>query len=171
MHDAIVSSILYRFSTLEFINNTEINYQSIDFNQTIFSTGVDPDGMIAGSRRGKAYNVAVEVELTRKNSTEIYRKYQLYDQNTSYTWTLYFFKSLRTLESYFKYYNNFREQRGIKMEKSQILFFYSDNLARSSFDLLECYWHRPDGVPSKLKHLFLPGEKVPTTCQGDSRNV
>ena len=150
MHDAIVACTLYRFSKMSTVDLAQMNYQNIGFNQSIFAHGIDPDGMVRARRRGDVYNIAIEVELTRKNSTEVFRKFKLYHENTSFTWAIYFFKSRRLLDSYFAYYKKFREEFEIPMEKSQMIFCFSDKMAMKEFNPLDCYWKRPDGVDSTL---------------------
>ena len=154
MHDAIVACIIYRFSKMNTVDLAKMNYQNIAFNQSIFAHGVDPDGMIRAKRRGDVYNIAIEVELNRKSSTEIFRKFKLYHENTAFTWAVYFFNNRRVLNAYFAYYKKFREESYIPMEKSQMMFCYSDKMAMKEFNPLECYWKRPDGVDSTLKEFF-----------------
>lgn len=155
MHDAIVSTLLYKFSLEDIVSLTKMNYQNPSFNQTIFSHGIDPDGMIRAERKNNVFNIAIEIELTRKNSTEIFKKYKRYHENTSFEWVIYFFKNMKTLETYFKYYNEFRDLSNIEMLGSQVLFCYSDKLASNAFSPLECYWKHPDGSDSNLSNFFI----------------
>lgn len=155
MHDAIVSTVLYNFSKQEFVNSTTINYQNISFNQSIFSHGVDPDGMICANRKGRSCNIAIEIELTRKSSSEILKKFKKYNENTEFDFVIYFFKCKRTLNTYFKYYEKFCKLVGIAYRDSQVLFCYSTILASTRFQALDTYWKKPDASEGTLKDLFL----------------
>lgn len=155
MHDAIVSSILYKLSLESFIKLTKINHQDIKFNESMFSHGIDPDGMIRANKNDSTFNIAIEVELTRKNSTEIFRKFKNYNENTAFTWVIYFFSSRHVLNAYFKYYKIFLEENQIEIQQAQIMFCHSNDLASFNLNPLNNYWLRPDGVNSTLKEFFL----------------
>lgn len=155
MHDAIVGSVLYQFSKLEMIRLSKINDQNIEFNQSIFSHGIDPDGMIRAKKGSDILNIAIEIELTRKNSTEIFRKFNLYHSKTCYFWAIYFFPNKRILETYTKYYSQFCRDNDIQMNQRMMMFCWSDELAAANINILNINWLRPDGVDSKLSELFL----------------
>lgn len=161
MHDAILSALLYRFSRLDFVSLVKLNGQDINFNQSIFAGGVDPDGMIRAKRKNEVFNVAIEVELTRKNSTEIFKKFKNYLSNTNFSWAFYFFNSKRVLNAYLKYYEEFKKRENICLDDSQIMFFHSEFLARKDFDPTKTTWIRPDGKESTLKSFFMPNLNVP----------
>lgn len=153
MHDSILNAVLYRFSKMDFVSLHKINNQDLEFNQGIFADGVDPDGMIRAKLNDRVLNVAIEIELTRKNSTVITEKFKKYHRNTSFDVAIYFFNSLRVMAAYSKYYEEIKKFLNISNDEQKLIFCCSKRLAEKDFNPLEAEI-RNNGPFKSLKEFF-----------------
>jgi hypothetical protein len=154
MHDAILTSTLYRFSKFDFVSEAKINYQSIEINQTVYSNGIDHDGMFRAKRNNNFESFALEIELTRKNSTEIMKKFQKYDESNAVDWAIYFFNSRNVLDAYNRYYEDYRKLPGVLESKCKFIFCYSSDMAHINFNPLNSIWIKPNNAESTLRSFF-----------------
>lgn len=155
MHDAIVSTLAFKFNLLDMTKSIKINSDRNVSTSGVFSSGdVEPDATIEYQYHGKVAKLALEVELNRKNSTSITKKFMGYHNDDKTSLALYFFTNKYHLEAYFNYYNEFRQRNNISIQDVKIVFLYSSKIADFDFDLLSIFWKRPEGEMSNLKGLL-----------------
>ena len=103
-HDAVVSTVVSRLITFESVKSGKLPH---DFKtkSSWNHHAIEPDALLVISKNESEFNVAIEVELWRKDRKRVFDKLVDYAKASEYDYVFYFFADRPAYESYQKRLN------------------------------------------------------------------
>ncbi len=103
-HDAVVSTVVSRLITFESVKSGKLPH---DFKtkSSWNHHAIEPDALLLVLKNGSEFNVAIEVELWRKDRKRVFDKLVDYAKASEYDYVFYFFADRPAYESYQKRLN------------------------------------------------------------------
>ncbi len=130
-HDAKVSEVTRGILEMEVFEDAVLeselkNKESLFRRKMIF-----PDALINGVIDGERFNIALELELTRKSKSRIIEKGRRYDSDGDYDYTMFLFPHENVMRSY---YQLMIDEVGSQIKK-HMMFFCSKKMFVEKIDL------------------------------------
>ncbi|MBI2522051.1 MAG: hypothetical protein HYV97_16660 [Bdellovibrio sp.] len=150
IHDIKVSEIAKAFLSRGWASEVELEHQLHDKRNFKVTYKIIPDALLRGERKGGKFNMALEVELTRKNNQRIIEKARQYLYSSYYHYVLYFFSKKNFMQQYLEL---FEEKLG-KEALGRFMFFVDEALTgrATELELVEGVFK---GKKIKMGELFL----------------
>lgn len=154
-HDAVLASILCKFSRLNISSLCIKMHQGVSLNR--FASGVFPDGIVFTESNEVKKKVAIEVELTRKSKDRYLRKFDLYMKEDEIDVVIFFFDSKGVYNSYKRELKLFLHENDIKKEDCKIALCHVGSVSEDAEDFFssvsyglgrECLLHNLFGLDS-----------------------
>lgn len=131
IHDIMVSEIAKRFFEKGWINNVQLEHELHDKRNFRTTYKIIPDALLEGSKRGVNFNVALEVELSRKNNQRILEKAKQYAASSFYNYVLYIFSKRKLSQKYLEVIKEGIEESDL----NRFMFFADESLTTQMTDL------------------------------------
>ncbi len=137
-HDAVVSTVVSRLITFESVKSVKLPH---DFKtkSSWNHHAIEPDALLLISKNGNEFNVAIEVELWRKDRKRVFDKLVDYAKASEYDYVFYFFADRPAFESYQKRLNELlidSDFDHLKDElKEKIVLIFNQTILKRAEDL------------------------------------
>lgn len=125
IHDLKVSEITRALYVQGLIDDVELEHQIHDKRNFKLTYKIIPDAILKLEKKGHKYQIAFELELTRKSNQRLIEKMKQYETSSFYHYVLYFFPSESLME---KYIAQAEEKIG-KEYMIKFMFFYHPQLS------------------------------------------
>jgi DNA-binding Lrp family transcriptional regulator len=141
-HDLFVSSVLRELAKYDYFSSAQMYDES-------FSDGLEPDGVLTSIDGDGEKKIALEVELTQKESGRVKRKFSKYGNSRAFDWCLYVTNSKTIARAYQKYLSLMA-----KFVRDKIVIMHSDNLRVDKFNYIGelCFYK---GEKVKFEDIFV----------------
>jgi hypothetical protein len=137
IHDIKVSEISREMLDRGWIDEVELEHQIHDKRNFKINYKIIPDAIWFFERKGFKYQVAFELELTRKNNQRLVEKIKQYEASGYYHYVIYIFPNQNLMNKYIEVIN---EKVGSEI-MNKLMFFCHKNLSSKSNDLDEVCGH------------------------------
>lgn len=131
IHDIKVSEISRELLDRGWIDEVELEHQIHDKRNFKINYKIIPDAIWYFERKGFKYQVAFELELTRKNNQRLVEKIKQYEVSGFYHYVVYIFPTLNLMK---KYVEVIEEKLG-KESMRKFMFFCHEDISSSVHDL------------------------------------
>lgn len=139
-HDAVVSLVTNSFLKLEIATEASLPHE-YQTKSTWKHHAIEPDAILKIPNASEVYNVALEVELWRKDRKRIYEKIIEYAKAYEYDYIFYFFGDEFSFNSYTKRLHELMTDESYSHLKNDLIekfiLIYDSDLTKSSINLLE----------------------------------
>lgn len=149
IHDIKVSEISRELLDRGWIDEVELEHQIHDKRNFKINYKIIPDAIWYFERMGFKYQVAFELELTRKNNQRLVEKIKQYEASGYYHYVIYVFPNTNLMN---KYIEVIKERIGEEI-MNKLMFFCHENISSKSHDLDEVYGQFK-GKKLKLSEVF-----------------
>jgi hypothetical protein len=149
IHDIKVSEISRELLDRGWIDEVELEHQIHDKRNFKINYKIIPDAIWYFERKGFKYQVAFELELTRKNNQRLVEKIKQYEGSEFYHYVIYIFPTLNLMN---KYTEVIKEKLG-KESMGKFMFFCHEEISSSVHDLDKIMGDF-NGRSLKLKEVF-----------------
>lgn len=130
LHDLKVSEITRSFLSDDCIDEVELEHQIHDKRNFKLTYKIIPDAILYLEKKGHKFNIAFELELTRKSNQRLAEKMKQYESSSFYHYVLYLFPTKNLME---KYVAQAEEKIG-KEYMGKFMFFYHPKLSFGHHD-------------------------------------
>lgn len=138
IHDLKVSEIARSLLADGWIDEVELEHQVHDKRNFKLTYKIIPDAILYLEKKGHKFQVAFELELTRKSNQRLIEKLKQYDDSSFYHYVIYVFASQSLMD---KYVSQAKEELGVN-RMSKFMFFFHPEISSSI--------HKPE----KIRGLF-----------------
>jgi hypothetical protein len=139
-HDAIVALVTSSFLKLGIANEASLPHE-YQTKSTRRHHAIEPDAILKITHGAETYNVALEVELWRKDRKRIYEKLAEYAKAFEYDYVFYFFGDEFSFNSYVKRLGEITNDSSYSHLKEElnekIILFLESDLSKSMVNLFE----------------------------------
>lgn len=125
IHDLKVSEITRSLYAQGFVDDVELEHLIHDKRNFKLTYKIIPDAILQLEKKGHKYQIAFELELTRKSNQRLIEKMKQYETSSFYHYVMYFFPSENLME---KYIAQAEEKIG-KEYMIKFMFFYHPQLS------------------------------------------
>jgi hypothetical protein len=139
IHDSKVSEITRYLFANKWIDEVELEHQINNKRNFKSIYKIIPDAIIYTQKNGHRYNIAFELELTRKSNDRLIDKMKLYESSSFYHYVMYFFPSINLMNQYLK---QAEEKIGLNLI-DKFMFFYHPKLTLDQ--------HKPEEISGWFK--------------------
>jgi hypothetical protein len=143
IHDLKVSEITRSLLTENWIDDVELEHQIHDKRNFKLTYKIIPDAILYVEKKGHKFQIAFELELTRKSNQRLIEKMKQYEDSSFYHYVMYLFPSQNLME---KYIAQAEEILG-KDRMSKFMFFCHPEMSSSI--------HKPEEI-----HGVFQGKKI-----------
>ena len=123
-HDKWVSQIVYSMLQKKWIHDFKFEHELIGKLRFKSSSSIVPDAALWGEIDGRAFSMALELEINRKNFPRIVEKARQYAHGESYDYVLYYFPNRSLMETYAAVI----KEKVSDECKNQFMLFWGDEL-------------------------------------------
>lgn len=102
LHDLKVSEIARAFLAKGWIHSAHLEHEIRNMRTISTASGVIPDALLEGSKKGTPFKMAFELELNWKSQSRILEKARQYTDQSSYDYVLYLFERPNLMEGYYR---------------------------------------------------------------------
>lgn len=134
IHDLKVSEITRSLFSKGWVDDVELEHQVHDKRNFKLTYKIIPDAILYLEKKGHKFQIAFELELTRKSNQRLIEKMKQYEDSSYYHYVMYFFPSEKMME---KYVAQAEENLG-KDRISKFMFFSHPEMSSS--------FHRPEEI-------------------------
>ena len=134
IHDLKVSEITRSLHVQGLVDDVELEHQIHDKRNFKLTYKIIPDAILHLEKKGHKYQIAFELELTRKSNQRLIEKMKQYETSSFYHYVMYFFPSDNLME---KYIAQAEEKIG-KDYMGKFMFFYHPKLSSG--------YHNPEDI-------------------------
>lgn len=131
VHDIKVTEIARQFIDFGYVKEATLEHYLTHKQDKFSDSGIIPDAVFKGEKNGASFNIAFELELSRKKSDRLLTKLRSYLQQKNYKYIMYFITSESLL---LKYYDYFTIELGQEF-KDRVFFFSSKNISTKTIDI------------------------------------
>jgi hypothetical protein len=149
IHDIKVSEISRELLDRGWIDEVELEHQIHDKRNFKINYKIIPDAIWYFERKGFKYQVAFELELTRKNNQRLVEKMKQYEGSGFYHYVIYIFPNPNLMN---KYIEVIKEKLGSEI-MGKVMFFCHEDMSSSVYDLDRMKGHFRDKSLS-LREVF-----------------
>lgn len=154
IHDIRVSQIARGLLSRGWVDEVELEHQIHDKRNFKVEYKVIPDAILHLEKRGHKYQLALELELTRKNNQRLIEKVRQYSASSYYSYVIYLFPSPSLMQ---KYMEVITDKLGTEV-LNRIMFFCHENIS-SEADSFEGISGMFAGKKVQFKDVFLANRK------------
>lgn len=123
-HDKWVTQIVHSMLQKNWIHDFKLEHELIGKERFKSSSTIVPDAALWGEIEGRAFSMALELEINRKNFPRIVEKLRQYAHGESYDYVLYYFPN----KSLMKTYSSVIEEKISDECKNRFMLFWGDEL-------------------------------------------
>lgn len=134
LHDLKVSEVTRSFLSDGWVDEVELEHQIHDKRNFKLTYKIIPDAILQLEKKGHKFNIAFELELTRKSNQRLIEKMKQYESSSFYHYVMYLFPTRSLME---KYIIQAEEKIG-KEFISKFMFFYHPQLSSGH--------HKPEDI-------------------------
>ncbi len=135
IHDLKVSEITRSFITNGWIDEVELEHQIQDKRNFKLTYKIIPDAILYIEKKGHKFNLAYELELTRKSNQRLIEKMKQYEDSSFYHYVMYVFPTEKLME---KYITQAQEKLGSE-RMSKFMFFFHPEISSGIHEPSEIY--------------------------------
>ena len=123
IHDLKVSEITRTFMADGWIDEVELEHQIHDKRNFKLTYKIIPDAILYLEKKGHKFQLAFELELTRKSNQRLIEKMKQYEDSSFYHYVMYFFPTKKLME---KYIIQAQEKLGSERMRKFMFFFHPE---------------------------------------------
>jgi len=137
-HDAVVSTVVSSLNSFKSVKSAKLPH---DFKTKASWShhAIEPDALLLISKNGNDFNVAIEIELWRKDRKRVFDKLVDYAKATEYDYVFYFFADRPAFESYQKRLNELivdSDFDHLKVElKEKVVLVFNQRIMKKMTDI------------------------------------
>ncbi len=135
IHDLKVSEITRSFMNEGWIDEVELEHQIHDKRNFKLTYKIIPDAILYLEKKGHKFQLAFELELTRKSNQRLIEKMKQYEDSSFYHYVMYFFPTQKLME---KYITQAEEKLG-RERMSKFMFFFHPEISSGIHNPKEIY--------------------------------
>jgi len=121
LHDLKASEITRSFLNDGWIDEVELEHQIHDKRNFKLTYKIIPDAILYLEKKGHKFNIAFELELTRKSNQRLIEKMKQYESSSYYHYVMYLFPTRNLME---KYVTQAEEKLGQECMNKFMFFFH-----------------------------------------------